>query len=303
MATLPPLTSADVDDYRRTLSNWGRWGDDDELGCLNHLRPEHTAAAAALVRSGRTVSCARPLPTEPAIDNPRPVEHHMTGTATEGYGADWFGVAPHGYATSHLDALCHIFWDGRLYGGRSVELVTAHGATELGVQTLRDGIVGRGVLLDMPALLGIGALEPGTPITISDLEAAEAHAGVRVGTGDVLLVRTGRWRWREEHGAWPAGERLAGLHASCLPWLHAREVALLGSDGVSDVHPSHIDDVRLPIHTVGIVAMGLHLLDNLDLDALAVACADEQRADFLLTVAPLILRGGTASPVNPIATF
>ena len=303
MATPPPLTASDVDAYRTSLSNWGRWGDDDERGCTNHLRPEHTAAAAALVRSGRTVSCARPLPTEPSPENPRPVEHHMIGTVTEGYGADWFGIAPHGHATSHLDALCHIFWEGQVYGGRPADVVTAHGATKLGVQTLRDGIVGRGVLLDVPAALGVDALEPGTPITVADLEACEAHAGVRVSTGDVLLVRTGRWRWRDEHGPWPVHERLAGLHASCLPWVHEREVSLLGSDGVSDVYPSHIDGVMLPIHTVAIVAMGLHLLDNLDLEALAAACAEEQRAAFLLTVAPLILRGGTASPVNPIATF
>jgi kynurenine formamidase len=303
MGSPPALTAADVDGYRTALSNWGRWGDDDERGCVNHLRPEHTAAAAALVRSGRTVSCARPLPTEPSLENPRPVEHHMIGTVTEGYGADWFGIASHGHATSHLDALCHIFSDGRVYGGRPADVVTAHGATKLGVHTLRDGVVGRGVLLDVPAAHGVDALEPGTPITIEDLEAGEAHAGVRVGTGDVLLVRTGRWRWRDEHGPWPVHERLAGLHASCLPWLHEREISLLGSDGVSDVYPSHIEGVALPIHTVAIVAMGLHLLDNLDLEALAAVCAEEQRSAFLLTVAPLILRGGTASPINPIAAF
>jgi kynurenine formamidase len=305
MGAPPILTAADVDGYRQTLSNWGRWGEGDELGCLNHLRPEHTARAASLVRSGRTVSCSRPLPTEPAVDNPSPALHHMTGTGTEGHGADWFGLAPHGYATSHLDALCHIMWDGMVYGGRPADVVTAHGAVELGVQTLREGIVARGVLLDVPAALGVDALEPGTPITVDDLEAAEARAGEGegVGEGDVLLVRTGRWRWRDDHGPWAAWERLAGLHASCLPWLHERRIAMLGSDGVSDVHPSHIEGVRLPIHTVGIVAMGLHLLDNLDLEALAVACGEEGRAAFLLTIAPLVLEGGTASPVNPIATF
>jgi kynurenine formamidase len=303
MGSPPPLSAADVDAYRRSLSNWGRWGDDDELGCVNHLRPEHTAAAAALVRSGRTVSCARPLPTQPAPDNPRPVEHHMIGTATEGYGADWFGLAPHGHATSHLDALCHIFWEGRVYGGRSAGVLTAHGASELGVHTLRDGVVGRGVLLDLPAALGVDALEPGTAITTDDLEAAEAHAAVRVGTGDLLLVRTGRWRWRDAHGPWDVAQGLAGLHASCLPWLHDREIAMLGCDGVSEVYPSHIDGVQLPIHTVGIVAMGLHLLDNLDLEVLAGACEDEGRSEFLLAIAPLVLIGGTASPVNPIATF
>lgn len=306
--TLPPTSTADVDALRTRLSNWGRWGDDDQLGALNHIRPEHRAAAAASARSGRTVSCARPLPTEPSPENPAPASHHMIGTHTEGYGADWIGVASHGYATSHLDALCHIFWDGQTYNGHPTEVVTAHGAEQLGVHHLRDGVVGRGVLLDVPRAHGVDALEPGTAITVDDLEAAEADAGVTVGTGDILLVRTGRWVWRQRHGGWDPRERLAGLHASCLPWLHEREVAMLGSDGVSDVHPSQVEatdgvTTRLPIHTVGIVAMGLHLLDNLDLDDLAAACAEEGRWSFLLTVAPLVVIGGTASPVNPIAVL
>jgi kynurenine formamidase len=302
-ATVPTMTGADVDRLRTGLSNWDRWGPDDQLGTLNHLRPEHRVAAARAVRSGRTVSCARPLPTEPAPENPVPVSHHMIGTHTEGYGADWIGVASHGYATSHLDALCHIFWDGRTYNGHPTEVVTAHGAEQLGIHHLRDGVVGRGVLLDIPEVRGVDALEPGMAITIEDLEAAEEATGVTVGEGDILLVRTGRWVWQRAHGPWDPRQSLAGLHASCLPWLHERRVAVLGGDGVSDCHPSHIDGVRLPIHTVGIVAMGLHLLDNLDLDDLAAACASEETHQFLLTVAPLVLRGGTASPVNPIAVF
>ena len=306
--TAPPMTTADVDELRTRLSNWDRWGPDDQLGALNHIRPEHRRAAAATVRTGRTVSCARPLATLPSPENPSPAEHHMIGTHTEGYGADWIGVASHGYATSHLDALCHIFWDGRTYNGHPTEVVTAHGAEQLGVHHLRDGVVGRGVLLDIPPVQGVTALEPGTPITVEDLEAAEARSGVTVGTGDILLVRTGRWVWRRDHGAWNPRERLAGLHASCLPWLHEREVAMLGSDGVSDVHPSHVEPTdgvptRLPIHTVGIVAMGLHLLDNLDLDDLAAACTEEARCAFLLTVSPLVVVGGTASPVNPVAVL
>ena len=299
----PEMSADDVDALRRSLSNWGRWGPGDQLGTLNHLRPEHRVAAAATVRSGRTVSCARALATEPAPENPLPASHHMIGTHTEGGGADWFGVASHGYATSHLDALCHIFWDGKLYDGHPTEAVTAHGAEQLGIHHVAGGIVGRGVLLDIPAVHDVDALEPGTAVTVADLEAAEERGQVEVGPGDVLLVRTGRWTWHERHGAWNPRERLAGLHASCLPWLHGREIAVLGSDGVSDCHPSHIDGVRLPIHTVGIVAMGLHLLDNLALDDLARACAEEGRYEFLLTVAPLVIRGGTASPVNPLAVF
>jgi kynurenine formamidase len=297
------MTTAEVLALHRTLSNWGRWGDDDQLGTLNLITPEIRAAAAATVRTGRTVSCARPLDTRPAADNPLPVAHHMTGTATEGMGADYFAISPHGFATSHLDALCHIFHEGKLYNGYPAETVTAHGATKLGIHRLHDGIVTRGVLLDVAAARGADALEPGEPIFPEDLEAAEERSGLRVRAGDALLVRTGRWWWRATHGAWDASSLAAGLDASCLPWLHERNVATLGCDGVSDVLPSRVEGVGMPIHTVAIVAMGVHLLDNLDLDALAAACAEEQRWEFLFTVAPLILRRGTASPVNPIALF
>jgi kynurenine formamidase len=151
--------------------------------------------------------------------------------------------------------------------------------------------------------VGVEVLEPGEPIFPEDLEAAEEAAGVRIQSGDALLVRTGRWRWEQLNGPWETSLGLAGLDASCLAWLHGREVALLGCDGISDVQPSRVEGVPMPIHTVVIVAMGVHLLDNLDLEDLAGACADEGRWDFLLTVAPLILRRGTASPVNPIALF
>jgi kynurenine formamidase len=298
-----PVEPAELATFHSSLSNWGRWGPDDQLGALNLITPDVTAAAAALVRTGRRVSCARPLDTAASPDNSSPVLHHMTGTATEGYGADYLALSPHGFATSHLDALCHIFHDGHLYNGYPTETVTAHGAAKLGIHHLRDGIVTRGVLLDIPALLGQEALEPGTPIFPDELEAAERAAGVTVRSGDLLLVRTGRWYWRATHGPWAASALLAGLDASCLPWLRARDVAALGSDGVSDVLPSRVPGVELPVHTVALVAMGLHLLDNLDLETLARTSADEGRWEFLLTVAPLILRRGTASPVNPIALF
>jgi kynurenine formamidase len=297
------MAAADVLAFHETLSNWGRWGDEDELGALNLITREVTAAGAATVRSGRTVSCARPLDTRPSADNPLPVAHHMTGTATEGMGADYFAISPHGFSTSHIDALCHIFHEEQLYNGYPAEAVTAHGATKLGIHQLRAGIVTRGVLLDIPSLRGVDALEPGEPIFPEDLEAAEKKAGLEVQPGDALLVRTGRWAWRRANGPWDAGRLAAGLDASCLPWLRGRDVATLGSDCVSDVLPSRVDGVGMPIHTVVIVAMGVHLMDNLDLDNLAAACAEEARWEFLFTVAPLVLRRGTASPVNPIALF
>jgi kynurenine formamidase len=297
------LTDDDIDRYKSELSNWGRWGADDQIGALNLIGPEQRRAAAALVRTGRAVGCARPLPTTPAADNPVPVAHHMIGTLTEGYGADYFAIASHGHATSHLDALCHIFWDGRVYNGYPADTVTARGAMQLGVHHLADGVQGRGVLLDVCRVKGLDWLERGYGVTVADLEAAESDHDVAVGTGDILLVRTGRWVDRAANGPWSHGQAAAGLHAECLPWLHERGVAMLGCDGVSDVIPSGFDRHRLPIHEVAIPAMGIHLLDNLDLDRLAGACVDERRWAFLLTVAPLVLTNGTASPVNPIATF
>jgi kynurenine formamidase len=297
------MATADVVALHGSLSNWGRWGPDDQLGALNLVTPEVTAAAAATVRSGQTVSCARPLNTEAAADNPAPVAHHMIGTATEGWGADYFALAPHGFATSHIDALCHIFYEGKLFNGYAADTVTAHGATRLGIHHLQDGIVTRGVLLDIPSVRGVDALEPGEAIFPEDLEAAEERAGLRVRPGDALLVRTGRWVWRATHGPWNVAAQAAGLDAACLAWLRERDVATLGSDAVSDVMPSRVEGVGMPIHEIAIVALGLHLMDNLDLDALAAVCADEGRWGFLFVVAPLVLRRGTASPVNPIAVF
>jgi kynurenine formamidase len=298
-----PLSAEQVLGFHKTLSNWGRFGPRDQLGTLNLITPEKRAAAARLVKSGRVVSASRPLPTQPGPENPSPVVHHMTGTATEGWGGDYFAIAPHGFATSHIDALCHIFHEGKLYNGYPIEKVTAHGALELGIHELRDGVVSRGVLLDVPRARGVPFLENAEPIFADDLERAEREAGLRVEPGDILLVRTGRWALRDARGPWDPRLSLAGLDASCLPWLHARGVAALGSDGVSDVVPSRVEGVGMPIHTVAIVALGLHLLDNLELEPLAKACEAESRWEFLLTLAPLVLLRGTASPVNPIALF
>ena len=303
MTGFAKLTADEVLDFHKTLSNWGRFGERDQLGALNLITPEKRVAAAGLVRTGRSVSCARSLPTQPGPENPSPVLHHMIGTASEGWGGDYFSIASHGYATSHIDALCHIFHEGKLYNGYPIERVTAHGALELGIHELATGIVGRGVLIDVPRTRGVEWLEPGDVILPDDLDAACAAAGLRVESGDVLVVRTGRWARRAALGAWNPIEGLAGLYASCLPWLHQRGVAALGCDGVSDVIPSQVEGVGMPIHTVAIVAIGLHLIDNLDLESLAQACAEEGRWEFLIAMAPLVLFRGTASPVNPIATF
>jgi kynurenine formamidase len=288
-------------------SNWGRWGASDERGTLNLITAEQVARAGALVRSGETVSCSRLLNTVPDIENARAALHLMisAGDVVDATGMsftrDYIALAPHGFAHSHLDALCHVVWHGQMYNGRPATAVLSTGTTANSITIGEHGIVTRGVLLDIARLRGVEWLEPGTAIEPRDLEAAEAANGIRVGEGDALLVSTGRDRRRAAHGPWHPGE-LAGLRYSCGPWLHDRGVALLGCDGVSDVMPSGCD-VRQPIHVLCLVAMGMQLLDNLDLSALATACAERGRWEFLLTVAPLRISGGTASPVNPIAVF
>jgi len=299
-------SEADVRDFMRRLSNWGRWGADDQLGALNYIDPEKRRRAAALVREGTAVSASRPLPTEPAEDNPLPVRHLMVKSGLDRQSSssgDYFALSPHGYSVTHLDALCHVFDGDSMYNGRPRALVTSFGAERNAIDAAAAGVVTRGVLLDIARLRGAAWLEPGDAIVPDELEAAEAQAGVRVEAGDFLLIRTGRFACRAARGAWNASERLAGLHASCLPWLHERQAAALGCDGVSDCLPSRVEKVRLPIHLVGIVAMGLHLLDNADLEALGTACAQRRRWEFLFVVAPLLLRGGTGSPVNPLAIF
>ncbi len=304
MVAAPRVSEEEVLGYMEKLSNWGRWGSDDELGTLNYITPQKRAAAAASVRSGRTVSLAHDLNTQTQPNNPRPAVHLMLQSAGGG-SADFIGVAFHGYATSHIDALCHIFWRGQMYNGRPAADVTAQGARTNSVHAWREGIVSRGVLLDVAGAKGRDWLDAGDPVHVEDLEAAERFGDVRVEEGDILLVRTGQWSRMQAHG-WEtpssADHARAGLAADCLPWLHTRRVAVYGGDCFDQI-PSGYERMRMPLHTVGIVAMGLPLLDNLSVEPLAAACREEGRYHFLLTVAPLRVRGGTGSPVNPIALF
>ena len=289
--------------------NWGRWGPDDERGALNFITPAKRVQAAGLVSDGTTVSCAHPINTAPDPDNTSPALHFMVraGDVADGQQitslADHLAVSPHGVAHSHLDGLCHFFWQGQTYNGRPVGVVTSLGARANAITIGQDGIVSRGVLLDVPRALGRDWLEPDHAIRIAELERAEALGGVRVESGDILLVRTGRQARRTARGAWDSRAALAGLHHEVAPWLHDREVALLGCDGVSDVRAHPFTVTSHPIHVLTLVAMGIQLLDNLHLEDLAAACAERNRWAFLLCVAPLKLQGGTASLVNPIAIF
>lgn len=286
---------ADIERLLPSLTNWGRWGTADQLGTLNFITPEHRRKAASLVRSGRTVALAREVSVTKTEGIRRGTYEMMRD---EGGSRDFVGMIFHGFAQTHLDALCHAFTpDGKMFNGFPAAEVTPQGANRLGVENMAaQGITGRGVLLDIAALKG-ATLAPATPLLIADLEAAERRQRVRVGRGDILLVRTGA-------GFRNTRERRSGLHPECLTWLHKREVALLGSDGDSDVAPLQgFERFASAMHSVAIPFMGLPLLDNAELDALSRACVEERRWQFLLTIAPWRFRGVTSSPVNPIALF
>ncbi len=305
--TQETVTKAKVDAWMEELSNWGRWGDDDQMGAVNLITPEKRKQAAALVEAGVPVSLARNVEKTAADDNPRPFGHAMLNTGDRpGAGqfvSDEYTVAYHGYAHTHMDSLTHMSYQGKSYNGVEMKLVTAEGAPRLDVTSFKNGIFTKGVLLDIPHLKGVDWLEPGTPIYPEDLDAFERKTGVKVESGDVVFVYTGRWRRRDAEGPWNAGALSAGLHASAAPWLHQRDIAMIGSDAASDVSPSGVDGVRQPIHQLMLVAMGTPIFDNCDLEALAVECRKRSRWEFLLTASPIPVDRGTGSPLNPIAVF
>jgi kynurenine formamidase len=293
--------------YRRLAAIPGR-GPADRRGALNNITASEVLAAAGEVRSGRTVSLARPIEDAPSPDNPEPFQHQMTGHAADRirvpgmeFAADRFTMNVHGDADSHIDALCHVIYDDKLYNDVSVETLTPTGASALSIDVAHDGIVGRGVLLDIPRVRAISWLEPGDQVTLDDLVAAERDQNLRVGRGDLLFVRVGHSRRRTEVGPWNAADARAGLDPAAMEFVADRQVAVLGSDGNSDTAPSTTEGVAFPVHVLAINALGLHLLDYLRFEDLAPLCEETKRWTFFCVIAPLRLPLATGSPVNPIA--
>ena len=295
-----PRNAAEFDELFQKVSNWGRWGKDDQLGAVNLVTAEKRRQAAALVKTGQTVSLAHNPLTERAEDNNNPFEHTML----RGNNMDRYAVSYHGYAHSHIDALCHFLYKDQTYNGFArADVNTDKGCAKLGIDNLKNGIVTRGVLIDIPRLRGVEYLEPGTAIYAEDVEAWEKKAGVKIGSGDAILLRTGRWARRAKVGPWNVAQSAAGFHASIATWIKARNVAIVGSDAGEDVTPSQVEGVALPVHTLLITGMGINLLDNHDLEAVAEAASRLNRWEFMITIAPVPVTGGTGFPVNTIATF
>ena len=298
-----PRAPRNVEEFNtmfQSLNNWGRWGDDDELGTMNLVTAAKTREAVTLVRRGVTVSLAHnPIPDE-APDNPDSAFNHTMGRTLR---SDTYEFTYHGYGVSHIDSLCHFLWNDRLYNDTPPSVTTPDGCGKLGIQNLKNGIVTRGILLDFPRLKGVSYLEPQTPIYVEDIEAWEEQAGIRVSPGDAIFVRTGRWARRAALGPWQVSGNSAGLHASVLPWIRDRGVSFVGSDAATDVMPSLVEGVTQPVHTMLIAGFGTNIFDNMDLEALAETAARENRWEFMLTAGPIPVTGGTGSPLNPIAVF
>jgi len=297
------VTREQVDAWMTEISNWGRWGKDDQRGTLNLITPEKRKQALHLVKEGVSVSLAHTLEKEKFPDNPRPLGQQMTLDAG-GHAMDLYTIWYHGSTITHIDALCHYSFEGKLYNGFiKSEKISESGCAALGVENQKDGIMTRAVLVDLPLLKNVPYLEPGTPVYPADVEAWEKYAHVKIGSGDALFLRTGRWARRAKLGPWNVAASAAGWHASMMPWFKKRDIALLGNDGVQDVQPSGIDKAPRPIHQLAIVALGLPLIDVMDLEAVAAECAKRHRWEFLVTLAAVPVPGGTGFPVNPIATF
>ena len=287
------VTKAQFDKWMTELTNWSRWGDDDELGALNLITPEKRVAAARLVKVGQSVSMARDITLEDpeaaqgASANRPPtlggsVRSVFEIDAEGGYFWERYEIEYHGHALSHLDALCHVAYEGKVYNGLSFEKVASKtgGCEKMGVANLKDGLVTRGILVDLP----------GIAVRRRDIEAWEAKTGIRISSGDALFLRTGR----------DVGQT-GGYHPSLLPFLRERDIALLGADVAQE--GGQIEGVVIPVHFFALVSLGVHLFDNLGLEELAETARRLDRWEFMFMASPHVVPNGAGAAINPIAVF
>ena len=321
------LTKEDIDRWMKELSNWGRWGKDDQAGTVNLITNAKRKQAASLIKEGISVSMSLdadiapkgspeaeappPPPPAPGARGPRPRytwQHVMNSSGQNmrgpsGYAVDTISVNYHGNNTTHFDALSHFIFNGQIYNGFPASVITTWGAEKDDVTAFKDGLVTRGVLLDWPRFKNVPYMGDDEAIYAEDLDAWEKKTGVRIESGDCVLLRTGRWKRVKEKGPLDLNRQAPGLYASAGRWLKDRDIALLGSDVVQDVRPSRVEGVNQPIHQMFLVAVGTPLFDNCDLEAASDQAAKLKRSTFCMMVAPLRVPGATGSPFNPLALF
>lgn len=315
-ASATKLRLEEVEALARECNRWGRWGPDDELGAMNFIDAEAIAAAAGLVRRGRAISCAMPYdasgPQTGALGRTNPVHYMVQDGGDIALGAQDH-LAGLRYADdavtmplqsgTHWDAFSHIFYEGRMYNGFGVDSVTSAGAVRGALETMREQMVGRGVLLDFPRFREVEWLEPGEGIDGDDLAACAAAQGVEIRRGDILLIRTGQLRQARSQG-WGeyTGGDAPGLALGSARFICEREVAGFATDTWGgEVRPNETDALYQPLHIVLLVNAGVLFGEMFDLEELARECADDGVHEFLLVAAPLPFTGAVGGPLNPIA--
>lgn len=313
MSSPPEVTAEYCEGLWERVCNWGRWGPDDQAGTLNLIDEAKRLEALRMTTSGEVIGLGNLWPVDPAPDNMWPAQHRMVRGGDAGpypgvpglnVALDYIGIECHGVAASHVDALCHVFVGGRMYNGYPAEDVKSIGAERNDIMPMADGVVTRGVVLDIPGLKGVDFLDGAERISVNDLEAAEKAQSVTVSSGDVLIVHLGRERRTASEGQFNSAEGLAGLHPECVGWFHDRGVAMLGSDGMNDPQPNWTaEGWPIPVHYLGICGMGMTLMHNLETERLVAHSRALGRAAFLFMLAPLKVPGATGSPANPLAVF
>lgn len=284
-------------------NNWGRWGEDDERGTLNLITDEVRARAAGEVRTGRSVALGLPIQPSPLMSGPfaptaveeSPVQQIMAYTPCPPYAmADVSVITNHHPRSTHLDALAHMVRDGQVYPGRPLaQSVTPAGVRHGSTAAFGEGIVTRGVLLDLAV---DGPLPSAYPVTSRDFDAAEERQGVRLESGDALVVRMG---WTMTPGP---GHPLPGISVDAVRWMHTRGVSVYAGD-IGDAVPPLDPAMPAPLHLAGLHGLGLPLVDSAKVDELAAVCAELSRYNFLFVAAPPRIHGMTGIPVNPVAIF
>ena len=310
------LDAGTVREWGQRYSNWGRWGAEDEKGTLNFITPARVLEACQLPRTGQIVSCALPF-DENGPQTGMGGRHNPIHTMLVDGGDALSGVQrlPGGFCYAddavtmplqcgtQWDALSHVFYDGKMYNDRDVALVSSRGAAANSIDRISDGVVGRGVLLDLPRYQKVPWLEDGTCILPEHLDACAESFGVTVESGDVLLVRTGKMTRHLQNGSWNGYmSATPGLSVHCGRWLFEREVAAVATDTFCvEVLPGEIPDCIMPLHMISLRNTGLLLGEIFNLDPLSEACAADGNHAFLFTAPPLPITGAVGSPINPLA--
>jgi kynurenine formamidase len=313
-----PITADTVREWGRRYSNWGRWGADDELGTINFITPERVLAATRLPRTGQVISCALNFDQNGPQTGPGP-RHNPIHTMIIDGGDALAGAQdkiPGGFqyaddaismplqCGTQWDALAHVFYDGKMYNDRDISLVTSRGARKNSIDALKNGVVGRGILLDLPRFRGELWLEDGTAIGPKELDSCAESQGVSIESGDIILVRTGMMTRCLAEGSWDGycGGPAPGLSIHCASWIYEREIAAACTDTWGlEVLPNETVDCFQPLHMISLRNTGLLFGEIFHMDALADACAEDGRYSFLFSAPPLPITGAVGSPINPLA--